>query len=281
MRVNGDRTPKLNLQLFAEPEVQPEVNPQPNPQAVDNQSTNTGVEGSPEPVENKDHHAFAAMRVKNKEYETKIKEYKSQLESSKQDKEFRDQWAKQNFGSQGINSWDDYKQAYNEQKQKEINYKASQGDPDAIQSIINKKVNETLSKKEQEQEEKRKQLEAQTRVNKQIQSEVEELSNAYELNLESAHDISKLDNSQEIYKLMGAGISAKDAYEFVNRNNLINQEASKVKQATMNQMSGYSHIKPNGGTPGSIKKVPQDVIASYKKMFPGMSIDEIQKHYKG
>ena len=267
MRVNGDRTP-MNLQFFSEMEPQLEQQQEVSQQQIE--TTNTDVSGGSAPVvkdNQQDHHAFAEMRTKNKQLSEENEKLKSNTE-------WWDNWAKENYGNQGINTYEEYKTAYEKSKEQQLQTKAAQGDPEAMKGIISKQVQQEIQRQYEE-------VKVQNQVQNQLQKEIEELNKSYDLKLKSIDDIEKLDNSEEIIKLVKAGVSIKKAYETANLDSLMNNQVDKVRQATINQASGFNHIKTNGTEPGSIKKVPQDVIDAYKKMVPGISNEEIQKHYRG
>ena len=55
--------------------------------------------------------------------------------------------------------------------------------------------------------------------------------------------------------------------------------AAKVKQATINAVQSKSHLKTTSQRGAGAVTVPDDIKAEYKAMMPGISDDEIQKHY--
>ena len=285
MRVNDDRTskwytPVTNVpgNLFFNVDDDANMGGATSPQATETVATETvvndGVQGDTQPpaTESKDHHAFAEMRVKNKQMQEELSQYK-------QKQEWLDNWTKQNFADQGISSFDDYQSAWEKQVQEDINQKAAQGDPEAIKSLVQQEAKSLF-----DADKKRQQEEAiNQKVKETLSQELKDLESEYGVSAKDTDELfSKSDiNGEQIKKLMLAGFTASEAYKHANIDKFMSGELSKIKQETINQAAGYTHMKTNGTSPGSLKKIPQDVVNTYKKMFPGIKMEEIQKHFKG
>ena len=77
------------------------------------------------------------------------------------------------------------------------------------------------------------------------------------------------------------GLSLVDSFYLVNRKEIIAKQTDATRQATLNNIQGKKHVKGNGsGTDVDTTRVPDDVLAMYKKFNPGKTLDEYKAHYK-
>ena len=102
---------------------------------------------------------------------------------------------------------------------------------------------------------------------------------AYDPSVKSLSDLQKMDNYQEFYGLVQRGNSFIEAYKLVNFERLQAEAAAKSKQAAINAVQSKNHLKATSQRGAGAVTVPDDIRAEYKAMMPGISDDEIQKHY--
>lgn len=77
------------------------------------------------------------------------------------------------------------------------------------------------------------------------------------------------------------GISLVDAFILVNKGVILKNSTAAAKQAALNSVNGKGHIRGSGGGADvETVTIPDDVLAMYKKLNPGKSTEEYQKHYK-
>ena len=213
------------------------------------------------------------MRVKNKQLEQETKE-------------LRDKLGKMNgiigsqFGNQGIEDVDTYLNHYTEYEKKELERKARYGDTEAIQKLATESIaNDPRFKQMEQVSNAMLDMLARQKEN----DEVSQFNSAYGQQIASYDDIPKLPNASQIVNLMQTNnLSLTQAYTLANSNQLMNQQAQQVRQEINNTNAGYGHVRPQQPAgQQDFKSVPQDIVAEYKKLFPGISHDEIMKHYKG
>ena len=301
LRVKGDRTPLFNidLQMFNSGDAvsdgvgmanQPQqVQQQPQQQQMTPQQPEAGegvyqqqqqpgqvLEGQ-EPGQQfntpQQNHAFAEMRVKNKQLEQETQQLKEKLDRM-------NGIIGNQFGNQGISDVDGYLNHYTEYEKKELERKARYGDSDAIQKLAAETLVNDPRFKQMEQVSNA----MLDMIAKQKETdEISQFNNAHNQQLSSYQDIVKLPNANQILDLMQENnLSLTQAYTLANNNTLLNQQAQQVRQEITNTNAGYGHVRPQQPAgQQSFKTVPQDIVAEYRKLFPGITHEEIMKHYKG
>ena len=298
VRVKGDRTPlfDINLQMFnsgdgavdgnglatqgqqvqqpqqTESQANSSVDyQQNNQQVVDN--SGQGQEETPQFSTPQQNHAFAEMRVKNKKLEQQTKELEEKL--GKMSGIIGNQ-----FKDQGINDVDGYLNYYSEYEKKELENKARYGDTEAIQKLAAQTIVDDPRFKQMEQVSNA-MLDMIARQ-KEV-DEVKEFNGAYGQNLNGYKDITGLPNANQIIDLMQENnLSLTQAYTLANSNSLMNQQAKQAKQEVVNTNAGYGHVRDTvRPSNDNLAHVPQDIVAEYRKLFPGITHEEISKHYKG
>jgi hypothetical protein len=87
-----------------------------------------------------------------------------------------------------------------------------------------------------------------------------------------------IDEAKKLYK---AGWTPTDIYWKFNRKTILAGRDAAAKQAALNSLNSKDHVKPTGqGVAVGEVTVPAETIAMYKRMDPGITDAEIQKHYK-
>lgn len=202
--------------------------------------------------------AFAKMRKELEDTKLKLNKY--------------DKWAAQ-FKDKGADSMDAYIQGVNNQmiSEKEQQLIDMGYDPKAIKMALEldpeyqslKEQNQTLLNEITQQ-----------KTNQAIYEEYNALAQRYPKLIKSPEDI-----GDEVWSLHSKGYSLKDAYLSVNEDKIFEQNRKEVKQKTLNNVNGKSHLKVEGDGPADIDivNVPTDIMDNYIDM--GYSKKQAQEHY--
>jgi len=218
--------------------------------------------------------AFAKIR-------REAEQAKREAEQAKQALAQRDQWVAQQYGSQGITTWDQYQAALAEQErqQKEQGWRDQGLDPNQIREIM--RHDPEYQQLKQQTEQYRQELTRQ-QGEALLKTEIAELAAEYpDLEVKTIQDLQKLPNFEDIMAKAQKGYSLLDAYESANKADIRKQQAEAARQATLNSVSGKGHLKGNGkGTEVDTTTIPDDVLEMYKTFNPGKTLDEYKAHYK-
>jgi len=83
------------------------------------------------------------------------------------------------------------------------------------------------------------------------------------------------------WKNGSTGLTLNEAYLVVERKNIETRKIEAAKQATLNNIQSKDHVRGNGkGVEGDTVRIPDDVLAQYKALNPGKSMDDYKKHWK-
>lgn len=166
------------------------------------------------------------------------------------------------FGdSHGIHTLEEFEQQlqYDAYREKGI-------DPDEIRQIVDNHPDLVAAR--------------QMRQDQLLLTNFQELQSEYPDLVKEANDVpaevwSKWNNGQN-------GLTLAEAYTLVNRKEIIAKQAAAARQATLNNMSSKSHMKPSGnvGTGADTTQIPADVLKMYKQMSPGKPDSYYIEHYK-
>lgn len=194
----------------------------------------------------------------------------AQLRREKEDAQRRiaedDKWAKENFGHQGINTMEDYKQSLAEQRKRE-EYEDKGIDYDEVKGLIK---DELLNHPDVL---KAKQIEQKTSVN----SEIRALKTAYpDVDIKEIDDLKdlgsvleKLPNWDLMRMRISKGYDLIDAYELSNKDAIISSRSAAAAQAERNKMKGKDHLKASSpGAAGEDFAIDPEVLQNFRKMFP-------------
>lgn len=111
-----------------------------------------------------------------------------------------------------------------------------------------------------------------------IDAQIEEIS-AINPAITSLADITKLKSYPEIYEMVKRGYRIADAYKLTNLAEIESRAAQRAKQQTMNAVQSKQHLEKTVSRGTGSVEVPAEVKAEYRMLDPGISDEEIQKHY--
>ena len=97
--------------------------------------------------------------------------------------------------------------------------------------------------------------------------------------IKSMEDLSKLDNFDKLYDMVGKGYELADAYKVLNYDRLTAKAAEAAKQQALNSIGGKNHLQPVTPRGQGAVPVPADVAAEYRALMPEATDAEIQAHY--
>lgn len=217
--------------------------------------------------------AFAQMRREAEQARREAQEAKQALEQ-------RDKWVAEKFGkTHGIKTFDEYQAALAKEEQ-EAHEQAmrDQGvDPQLVKQMLQSDPEYQAIK--QIAQNAQQQL-AQQQGRAVMESQLKELSDLYP-EIKSVDDVLKLPNYDAIHAKIKTGYSMLDAYESVNRKEIMSKQSEAAKQAALNNIQNKGHVRGNGqGTEIDTTSIPDDVLEMYKRFNPGKTMDEYKKHYK-
>ncbi len=99
--------------------------------------------------------------------------------------------------------------------------------------------------------------------------------------IKGVEDLINSPNAERFNELLSHGNSMFDAYRLANMDKIFKLESSRVKQETLNNINGKSHMAPinSAHAPTGDIDVPLDVMDMYRSLMPDMSSEEIYKDY--
>lgn len=269
---------KLNLQFFADEEVSvgaeatetanlsETVNEDVNTEATEGNDSPEGAQTSPEENNGVDMNAIYAQVRRKVEAEAKRKQ------------DARDAMVAQKYGNyvnpetgRAILTEADYWEAMEAQDRVKAKKELTSKGID-LQTIENL-INNSPRMKQAEQmlnEYKAKQIE------QSIQNDLDEL-NKLDPNIISLETVPK-----EVMETAKAkGLTLLDAYKVSFFGKVSEQQASAIRQNTINKISGKSHLVPVNGVSTTVSGVdiPADKLDSWRELWPGISDTELRKKY--
>lgn len=219
--------------------------------------------------------AFAELRRKSEAAEKRAIEVEAQL---KRDREIAKKYGKEyniysdddvaeQFGeSHGIKTIAEFEEALKRQE-----YKAKGIDPEMINKLI-------------EDHPAIKQAKANEEAMAKAQQDRLLVDNYSELQKEFPEVTKPDDVPADVWKRWNdgkSGLTLTEAYTLINRKAILDRSVDAAKQAALNNINSKDHIRGNGkGTETDTTRIPDDVLAMYKKFNPGKSMDEYKAHYK-
>jgi hypothetical protein len=218
-----------------------------------NQAEETQEVAAPEPERDfeKDR-AFAELRRKAEEAERRASK--------------ADQWAKENYGHMGINSWDEYQEALIEDK-KRASYEEQGIDYDAVRKIAKEEAENHPDVKKAKEIEQRLSVNAEIRALKTAYPDVEigEIENLDDL----IPTLEKLPNWADMQKRVAKGYDLIDAYELANRASLVSKQTAAAAQAARNAANSKNHLKPTGNQNAeNAIMIDAEEMAMFKRLMP-------------
>ena len=163
-----------------------------------------------------------------------------------------------------------YRQRFVEEQRKEMQEKAGMS-PEDYQRFVDSLPEVQAGKAAQQ---KVMDLEIRAKIDSQMR-EIQMISPE----IKSMEDLSKLDNFDKLYDMVGKGYELADAYKVLNYDRLTAKAAEAAKQQALNSIGGKNHLQPvTPRGPGAVP-VPADVVAEYRALMPEATDAEIQAHY--
>ena len=163
-----------------------------------------------------------------------------------------------------------YRQRFVEEQRKEMQEKAGMS-PDDYQRFVDSLPEVQAGKAAQQ---KVMDLEIRAKIDSQMR-EIQMISPE----IKSMEDLSKLDNFDKLYDMVGKGYELADAYKVLNYDRLTAKAAEAAKQQALNSIGGKNHLQPVTPRGQGAVPVPADVVAEYRALMPEATDAEIQAHY--
>ena len=163
-----------------------------------------------------------------------------------------------------------YRQRFVEEQRKEVQEKAGMS-PEDYQRFVDSLPEVQAGKAAQQ---KVMDLEIRAKIDSQMR-EIQMISPE----IKSMEDLSKLDNFDKLYDMVGRGYELADAYKVLNYDRLTAKTAEAAKQKTLNSIGGKDHLQPAAPRGQGAVPVPAEVAAEYRALMPDATDAEIQAHY--
>lgn len=163
-----------------------------------------------------------------------------------------------------------YRQRFVEEQRKEMQEKAGMS-PEDYQRFVDSLPEVQAGKAAQQ---KVMDLEIRAKIDSQMR-EIQMISPE----IKSMEDLSKLDNFNKLYDMVGRGYELADAYKVLNYDRLTAKTAEAAKQKALNSIGGKDHLQPATPRGQGAVPVPADVVAEYRALMPEATDAEIQAHY--
>lgn len=163
-----------------------------------------------------------------------------------------------------------YRQRFVEEQRKEVQEKAGMS-PEDYKRFVDSLPEVQAGKAAQQ---KVMDLEIRAKIDSQMR-EIQMISPE----IKSMEDLSKLDNFDKLYDMVGKGYELADAYKVLNYDRLTAKAAEAAKQQALNSIGGKNHLQPVTPRGQGAVPVPADVVAEYRALMPEATDAEIQAHY--
>lgn len=163
-----------------------------------------------------------------------------------------------------------YRQRFVEEQRKEMQEKAGMS-PEDYQRFVDSLPEVQAGKAAQQ---KVMDLEIRAKIDSQMR-EIQMISPE----IKTLEDLSKLDNFDKLYDMVGKGYELADAYKVLNYDRLTAKAAEAAKQQALNSIGGKNHLQPVTPRGQGAVPVPADVVAEYRALMPEATDAEIQAHY--
>ena len=214
--------------------------------------------------------AFASQRREKEAIEKKLTNLEEQRAK---DQSEQDEWYKNEYGSHGITSEAEYRQAVQKQKEEALKEKATEGDQEAIDELLKSNTDKVTAEVKKDAIER-------ARLEVLVETQLLELNEEYGLSFKTLEDFKASPNGSIAFALMGTTtedgsfISAKKAYEMVNYETLISSAKEKTKQEVLNKANGFNHTKVDSKPSGDSSNITlsAETLAFYDQM--GLVPDE-------
>lgn len=233
-----------------------------------------GAEGERKPSEEIDHHVqtdeenarYAAMRRKAEA--DAEKRMNAELDKSIASLGLTDPYTNKSITNHA--EMQAYRQRFVEEQRKEMQEKAGMS-PEDYKRFVDSLPEVQAGKAAQQ---KVMDLEIRAKIDSQMR-EIQMISPE----IKSMEDLSKLDNFDKLYDMVGKGYELADAYKVLNYDRLTAKAAEAAKQQALNSIGGKNHLQPVTPRGQGAVPVPADVAAEYRALMPEATDAEIQAHY--
>ena len=120
----------------------------------------------------------------------------------------------------------------------------------------------------------------QEKAEQELQSDIKEISK-FDSTIKSKDDLVKLENFEDIVKLVEKGNSLVEAYKLANFDKLVSKKQSAAEQAAINQAKSKSHLQKTGGVAdtSNLLEIPERDMAEWKKIYPNLSASQLKEKY--
>ena len=291
--VSSDLSSKLamNLQFFADgDDVSGENSEVAELETTEETSIDTDVEteGSLEPdIEQTETAEQAEETERNKEKDRifaearRIAEKKAKEDFEKQQAKIDSEYAEKFKGitnpetGKPILSARDYIEAVEADKRVKVKADMENAglDPSILEQLIAenplvKQAQEFMTKVQQEKAEQ------------ELQADIKEISK-FDSTIKSKDDLVKLENFEDIVKLVEKGNSLVEAYKLANFDKLVSKKQSAAEQAAINQAKSKSHLQKTGGVAdtSNLLEIPEKDMLEWKKIYPNLSASQLKEKY--
>ena len=99
--------------------------------------------------------------------------------------------------------------------------------------------------------------------------------------IKTVDDLINNDKYGQIKALVKKGYSLPDAFKITNFDRLASMKGDAGKQSAINSVNSKSHLTTTqvGAAGGTVASVPEDIKAYYRQINPGITDEEISKHW--
>ena len=99
-------------------------------------------------------------------------------------------------------------------------------------------------------------------------------------NIQSVRDLTTMESYPQLYAMVQRGYDLADAYRLANFAELSKREAGAARQSAINAVKSKSHLAPVAERSGTAEiVVPEETKQLYRQLNPGVTDDEIKRHY--
>ena len=184
----------------------------------------------------------------------------------------RDEWVAETYKDQGIKTWEEFQDALAEQA-REKQLEDFGVDSSVADQIIEKDPKIQAKLREAEALKQRVAAEAAMQG---LRQQIRELNEEFGLKVKDENDLDQLENVAQVSEYFKMGLPLKEAYYLANRNTLDTKKLATLAA----KKASTTHIVPDAkGGSGDVIELPPDVLALYREVSPGLSVEEYRKHY--
>lgn len=99
-------------------------------------------------------------------------------------------------------------------------------------------------------------------------------------NIQTVRDLAGMETYPQLYAMVQRGYDLADAYRLANFTELSKREAGAARQSAINAVKSKSHLAPVAERSGTAEiVVPEETKQLYRQLNPGVTDDEIKRHY--